>query len=159
MQAQNLTGWSQGVAMYIQMMMATQAQGKLQDGWHLLARLHMLEREFNRADNNDKDWLDKRDSLGFSQFDLATAKSLSNNDWLTIAISYVTQLDFTDFLTMWGLPASNAANTQVASFSFEKANKKFYNASGNNYCYGLDKTPLDLIDSNDNGVFDGGEAL
>ena len=159
MQAQNLTGWSQGVAMYIQMMMATQAQGKLQDGWHLLARLHMLEREFNRADNNDKDWLDKRDSLGFSQFDLATAKSLSNNDWLTIAISYVTQLDFTDFLTMWGLPASDAANTQVASFSFEKANKKFYNASGNNYCYGLDKTPLDIIDANDNGVFDGGEAL
>jgi len=157
MQAQNLTGWSQGMAMYVQIMMAAQAQGALVDGWHVLARLHMLDREFNRADNSEETWLDKRDSLGFGHFTSDEAKALSNNDWLTIGISYVTQLDYREFLTMWGLPASAQANNQVASFSFAKAQTKFYQASGNDFCYGLDKPALDVVDSNGDGFIDGNE--
>ncbi|MCV5928486.1 hypothetical protein OFO11_41950, partial [Escherichia coli] len=48
MAEQNQKGWSWGARVYIQMMMATQHEGVLKNGWHLLARLHLIEREFNR---------------------------------------------------------------------------------------------------------------
>ncbi|NMU30561.1 hypothetical protein HKB21_33665, partial [Vibrio parahaemolyticus] len=41
MAAQDQSSWSWGARVYIQMMMAAQQQGVLQDGWHLLGRLHL----------------------------------------------------------------------------------------------------------------------
>ncbi len=144
MQSADLTGWNQGVAIYIQMMMAAQHQGVLEDGWHLLARLHIFEREFNRAIKSDEAWLEKRDSLGLSLYDLASAKALNNNDWLTLGISWVTGLDYRGFLTLWGLDYSPEIAIQVQQHALEAAAPQFYQASGNDYCYGLDKAPLVL---------------
>ena len=145
MQAASLTGWSQGVAIYIQMMMAAQHQDELEDGWHLLARLHIYEREFNRAIQNDETWLEKRVSLGLGLYDLTSAKALNNNDWLTNGISWVTGLDYREFLTMWGLSFSADISAQVQQHSLEKATAQFFQASGDDYCNGLDKAPLAII--------------
>jgi hypothetical protein len=154
MQTASLTSWSQGMAIYVQMMMAAQDQGDLLDGWHLLARLHILLREFERADNNDDDWLARRDSLGFGSFTRADAQALNNNDWLVIAISTITGRDYRDFLTMWGLSFSNAASSQVASLAYPVIAPTFYDTSGGDYCLGLDKAPIAIIDRDGDGIID-----
>ncbi|WP_428611497.1 ImpA family metalloprotease [Shewanella sp.] len=137
-QAANLTSWSSGMATMLQTMIAAQKQGALQNGWHLLARLHILLREFERAQADETSWLAKRDQLGFSHFDLAAAKELSNNDFLMIAMSFSTGLDYRDFYQMWGLATSEAAKTQVASFAYPAVPKAIYVYAPGDYCYGLD---------------------
>ncbi|MGF1736025.1 ImpA family metalloprotease [Photobacterium satsumensis] len=142
MQQANLTKWNHGVAIYVQMMMAAQAQGVLQDGWHLLARLHILEREFNRAKKNESEWSLNRNNLGFGQYSYDEIKSISNNDWLAVAISYVTRLDYGNYLNMWGLSVSEKAQLQLAAHDFTDVIIQYYQADGNDYCYGLDKPTL-----------------
>lgn len=144
-QADNLIAWDQGMAIYIQMMMAAQNQGALNDGWMLLARLHVMEREFNRAVQNETLWLEKRAGLGFSNYAFADINSISKHDWLVIAISNVTARDYRDYLTMWGLTFSNTASAQVASAGYAAISRTFYASSANGYCLGFDnKTPLTI---------------
>ena len=142
MQQANLTKWDNGVAIYIQMMMAAQAQGALKDGWHLLARLHLLEREFNRSQKSESEWLLHRDKLGFSHYSYDEIKSISNNDWLAVSISFVTRLDYGDYLNMWGISVSEKARIQLEQHGFSKVILQYYKANGRDYCYGLDKPVL-----------------
>ncbi len=128
--------WSQQVSMTIQMMMAAQQQGKLINGWHLLARLHILEREFNRARANATTWDSKKASLGFSSYSKNEADAISNNDWMLIAVSYVTGLDYRDFLSMWGIGYSTKAAAQVAGFGYAATPRQFYVSSATGYCKG-----------------------
>ena len=46
------------------------------------------------------------------------------------------------FLAMWGLPASQTANDQVAALSLPVMEKVFYAADGADFCMGLNKTPV-----------------
>lgn len=142
MQAQALTGWSQGVAMTIQMMMAGQGQGSLTNGWYLLARLHILERDFYTATRNDENWESMKGNLGFANYSRSDANAMSNNDWMNIATSVALQKDMREFLAMWGLGASQTANDQVAALSLPMMEKIFYAADGADFCKGLDKSPI-----------------
>ena len=128
--------------MTIQMMMAGQAQGSLTNGWYLLARLHILERDFYTAARNDEQWEAMKANLGLASYTRAEAHAMSNNDWMNIATSVALQKDMREFLAMWGLPASQAANDQVAALSLPAMNKVFYAADGADFCKGLDKTPV-----------------
>ncbi|KOO11821.1 hypothetical protein AKJ18_27155, partial [Vibrio xuii] len=71
------TGWSWGARIYIQMMMQAQHQGVVDSGWHLLGRLHLIEREFKRLKASEELWLERRGSVGFSGYSLAEANSIS----------------------------------------------------------------------------------
>jgi len=136
--------WDDGAGMMLQIMMAAQAQGTLLDGWNVRPILHIMEREFNRAKVDEASWLSKRDSLGFSSYSHSEAGSISNNDWLTIALSYVTQRDMRDYFTMWAIPYTEKADSQVASFSYPSMPRTFF-ASGNNaFCETLDHTPISI---------------
>lgn len=138
--------WSRAASMTIQMMMTAEHQGALQDGWHLLARLHILEREFRRVveSNNGDTWNSKRDSLGFSSYLLADAKDLIDknrvadiyNDWMVIAVSKVTGLDYRDYFSMWGQAYSAEASAQVASLNYPAAQRHFFITSPEGYCKG-----------------------
>ena len=145
MQAQSTGKWNQSVVMTIQMMMAAQAEGVLGNGWHLLARLHVIERAFRKADNNDADWLSARSGLGFGGYSRNEARSLSNDDWMLIALSHATGRDMRAFLTTWGLGASQTARDHVAGFGFPVMPVQFFLADKDNYCLGLDKpaVPID----------------
>lgn len=138
MQEAKLTSWSDGMATMLQMMIAAQKNGALQDGWHLLARLHILLREFERAKGSEEIWLQKRAQLGFSQFSLDAAKGISNNDFLLIAMSYSTRLDYRQLYQMWGLATSQAAQDQIAEFNFTVIAKQIYVYNPGDYCLGLD---------------------
>lgn len=145
MQAQNNGSWNQSVAMTIQFMMAAQAEGVLENGWHVLARLHILDRAFNRADNNDADWLAMRDGLGFEGLTRDQARALSNDDWMLIAYTHATGRDMRNLLTVWGMGFSDLASDLVAAKGLPPMPVNFYLANGADYCTGLDKqvVPID----------------
>ncbi|GIU22229.1 ImpA family metalloprotease [Shewanella schlegeliana] len=138
MQAAKLTSWSNGMATMLQMMVAAQKHGALENGWHLLARLHILLREFERAKGAEELWLEKRAQLGFSQFSLDAAKNISNNDFLMVGMSYATKLDYRELYQMWGLATSQAAKDQIAAFNFSVIGREVYVYNPGDYCLSLD---------------------
>jgi len=86
----------------------------------------MLEREFTRALVNEDTWEAKKSSLGFSSYSYDEAKAINNNDWMLIALSFTSELDFRDYLTMWGLPYSDKASAEVENFGYDSVARKFY---------------------------------
>ncbi|WP_299801875.1 ImpA family metalloprotease [uncultured Shewanella sp.] len=138
MQAAKLTSWSNGMATMLQMMVAAQKHGALENGWHLLARLHILLREFERAKGSEELWLQKRAPLGFSQYSLDAAKSITNNDFLMVAMSFSTKLDYRQMYQMWGLATTPLAKEQVAGFNFTVIDSKVYVYNPGDYCLSLD---------------------
>ena len=139
------SNWNKQATMFIQMMMAAQASSSaadtwaLQDGWHLRARLHIIEREFNRANDTEASWNAKREALGFGSYSLSDATAMYNNaknDWLLIALSTATGKDFRDYLTMWGINYTATAGAQVASMKYTAIPQTFFVSSSEGYCRG-----------------------
>ncbi len=126
------SNWNTQVLMTIQTMMSTQKAGQLENGWHLLARTHIHDREFRRTNGNN--WAAKKDSLGFSNYTHNEARSISNNDYMLIAWSTVVELDFRDYLNMWGIAYSDKAATQVASFNYPTVPREFFMSASSGYC-------------------------
>lgn len=133
----DIAGWNWQASMFIQVLMSAQNNGAVDNGWHIRARLHIMEREFYRAaaDNNETEWEAKRESLGFSTYSLSEAKAADNNDWLLIAISTVTGMDYRNYLSMWGIPFSDKADNQVDSYKFNAAPRHFYISDATGYCF------------------------
>ncbi|MES9905041.1 MAG: ImpA family metalloprotease, partial [Sedimenticola sp.] len=161
--------WNRRATMFIQMLMSAQNSGAVENGWHVRARLHIMEREFNRAVKSESLWLSKRDSFGLGNYTLSEANNISNNDWLAIAISVVTERDYRDYLNMWALPFSSKAADQIASLGYPSVARKFYISSASGYCktgqngdfLGKASLPVDgnqvwpeEIDSNGDGYWD-----
>lgn len=130
------SGWSQQFMMLLQIMMLAENEGALEDGWHVYSRLHMLNREFGRSDDDDAVWLAKRDTLGFSSYTREEARAISNTDWMVIAVSYVTGLDYRDFFSMYGYAPSGQADAQVASFAYPVVPQAFCLSTAKGYCKG-----------------------
>ncbi|MGB1311788.1 MAG: ImpA family metalloprotease, partial [Leucothrix sp.] len=135
-------GWSEGAGMFIQMMMAAQHDGALSDGWLLRARLHVMEREYNRARSDEATWNAKRDNLGFSQYNFADTMDISENDWYLIAISYVTQRNYNKYFDMWAMPMTSKAREQVEALGYPVMKQQYFKSESQAYCYGLDQTAV-----------------
>ncbi|MGJ8654725.1 MAG: ImpA family metalloprotease [Opitutaceae bacterium] len=127
------SNWSHQVLMLIQMMMVAEHEGALEDGWNMYPRLHMLYREFGRSDDDDAVWLTKRDNLGFSTYTRTEARDTNNVDWMVIAISYVTGLDYRGFFEMYGYLPTAKADAQVASFGYNVAPQIFCLSTADGY--------------------------
>lgn len=141
--------WKYGATMFVQMLMSAQDSGALENGWHLLSRLHILEREFNRATNDNDLWLAKRESLGFSQYTATDAKLLDQNDWLLIAVSVATGFDYSDYFDVWSHDYSAEAAAQVASLGLPAQPVYYYVSSGEGFCKGEGfdgrRLPIDTV--------------
>lgn len=143
----NKMGWSEGAGLFIQMMMAAQKEGVLSDGWLLRGRLHLLEREYERALKSETLWNEKRDSLGFGEYRFTEIQAINDNDWYLIAISYVTGRNFSDYLSRWAIPYSAKALAQVNSLGYPMMPVQYFKSEGTTYCYSLDQ-PAVAIDGN-----------
>lgn len=117
--------------MKIQAMMHAQALGKIDNGWHVLARVHILEREKAKAKLN---WEEKKDSIGFSNYTLAEFNSIRDNDWLVISYSFAASLDYRNYFDMMGIPYSQKARDQIASFGYEVVPNSLFVSTGQGYC-------------------------
>jgi len=131
----------------IEAMMHAQKMGKVQNGWHVLARVHILEREMSRA---KKDWDARKASVGFSSYSLDEINSIKNNDWLVVAYSYAAEVDYRNYFDMMGIPYSQKAREQIASFGFEVVPHALFASTDTGYCkedtYGtlFDKPTIDV---------------
>ena len=96
----------------------------LSNGFHLLGRLHILERFL--AKDAKKDWENSKEKLGFANYSLDEIKSINSNDWLVVSLSWATGLDFRPFFNMYGQPYSSKASEQIESFKFTKVKKVFF---------------------------------
>lgn len=145
MAAQNQTSWSWGARVYIQIMMAAQHEGVLKSGWHLLARLHLIEREFNRLKSDDALWDERRLSIGFANYSREEANSISNSDWLLIALSYISQRDMTSYLDMWGFSFTEKAKQQVVELNLPPMPLTYFASSNTGYCLNeFAQTPITI---------------
>jgi len=139
--------WSQGATMIIQMMMAAQDQGALIDGWHLLARMHIVEREYQAALKNDSVWTEKRGAIGMDHYDRLDAKSMSPEDWLLIVVSHSTGFDFRAYFDVWAHGYTEQAAAQVAAMGLASMPLNYYLSSGDGFCrgQGFDGTKAPLV--------------
>ncbi|WP_166738765.1 ImpA family metalloprotease [Psychromonas algarum] len=94
-------------------------------GQHLIARVHIIEREFNSALASDEAWINKRDNLGFSTYSLDEAKAISTNDFILIAASRAVNLDYRQPLNLMGVLVSDKANAQVAISNHTSIGREF----------------------------------
>lgn len=82
-------------------------------GWDSFTKLYKLERQFDQAVSDDQQWLSERDRLGFSNYDRSAALSMQGNDFMAIALSFISNRDHTDYLQIWGIDISELAKTQI----------------------------------------------
>jgi len=111
--------------------MHAQKLGKVQNGWHVLARVHILEREMIRA---KLDWDARKDSVGFSTYSLDEINTIRNNDWLIVAYSYAAELDYRNYFDMMGIPYSQKARDQIATFGFDVVPNTLFISTPTGYC-------------------------
>lgn len=128
---------------FVQLLAALQNQNVLDDGWQLFPRLHLVTYRFNRS-NNDEAWAENASGLGFAGMDRATAYSLSQNDWLLIALSWAAQRDLISYLDMWGYEYSAAARAHVASLGLPRLSPAYYAIGTRDHCFGLDHPELPI---------------
>ncbi len=83
-------------------------------------------------------------NLVLVNIDFAEIEQIDNNDWLLIAISYVTQMDYRDYLQMWAIPYSAKAAAQVETLNFTSVERKYYHSEPREYCLGLDRYELSI---------------
>lgn len=146
----DLTNWKYGRTIDVHIYMAAQYYGELENGWHLLAREHIVKRNYDTAIKSEDTWNEKRASLGFSQFSQADAEALSRNDWLLIVTSFAARLNYVDYFNMWGYRFSDAAIAQVEAYGFDKVPKVFFDYTESHYCEGFNFNPLPV---DGNGVW------
>lgn len=85
--------------------------GVAEQAWDLYALRPLHERQLRNAD-----WATYRQRLGFSQF--STRRSLEGNDYLVIALSWISKRDQRPMFDLWGMRYSAAASAQVAAYGF-----------------------------------------
>lgn len=140
----------QRLVFYWQMAMSSQDLPQLSDnGWDLFRLLYIHERLFTQAIKSDADWNNQRNSLGFSQYNnRSSATSISSNDFMLIAMSFITSRDQRPFFDMWGITYSTEASAQVGSFAFTPAAKNFWVVPDEDKQFQLPLASPVLVDGN-----------
>ncbi|MCK5727463.1 MAG: hypothetical protein KAH22_11645 [Thiotrichaceae bacterium] len=94
-------------------------------------RVHILEREKSRAIKN---WAVKKEDIGFSTYTLDEFSAIRDNDWLVVSYSYAATLDYRNYFDMMGIPYSQKARDQIASFGFEVVPNVLFVSTDKGYC-------------------------
>jgi hypothetical protein len=118
----------------VEAMMQVQQKHKLENGWHLLARMHILQREKNRAKKDTTTWNSMKDNLGFSTYTLDEFKSIPRNDYIAVTMSFAAKLDLRPYFDMMGIEYTDKASNQINSFGFDKAEKIYFVSTQNCFC-------------------------
>jgi hypothetical protein len=136
--------WAAHHVLYIQLMMAAQAEGTITNGWYLYPRMHIWDREMSRFDNSDESWITGKVALGFDNYSRAEFLAMSKNERLYIALSEITQLDLTNWFAMYGFVLSDKAQVQVAEKGYKVLPQVFYTSTSTGYCSSLTQSALPI---------------
>lgn len=130
---------------FMQYMMQVRKKGLLSNGWHMIGRIHVIDRSFNEALKDQATWDSRKAAIGFGQMAFADAKLMSNNDFMAIAMSYTTGLDIRDYMAMWGFRISDSAASQIASFNLPAAERVYFAMANNAWVKGALTTRVDTF--------------
>lgn len=147
MRSQDLSRQNYQTTMFVQLLAALENQDAFDDGWKMMPRLNVVTREFQDNNDNTSDWNRNAAGLGFGGMTLDTANSLSQNDWLLIAMSWSAQRDLRAYLEMWGYSYSDMALDHVAGLGLASLSPAYYAIDNNQHCFGLDhpEIPMDGV--------------
>ncbi len=134
--------WSEHHALYVQLMMAAQAEGTITNGWYLYPRMHIWDREMWRFDNSDETWATGKIALGFDDYTRAEFGAMTKNERLFISLSEITRLNLTDWFAMYGFELSTKAKAQVAAKGYKVLPQVFYTSTSDGYCTSLIQNSL-----------------
>jgi hypothetical protein len=147
--------WSQGspklgyeILVTIEAMMQVQKKQKLDSGWHLLARMHILQRERRGAKKDATSWSNMKDNIGFGTYSLNEFRNIPKNDYIVVTMSFAAELDLRPYFDMMGIEYSDKASNQINSFGYDKAEKIYFVSTQSGYCkedkfgYMLDKISI-----------------
>lgn len=138
-----LNEWNQATGTHIQWFMAAQQAGVVANGFHVLPRLHIYERNLYSADNSAQEWAALAPSLGYTNLSLDDYKALAHNDRLLMAISVVTEHDMRDFFEPYGYIMSDEAAAELQALSLPVMPAQFFAMQkGSDYCLSLSQTPV-----------------
>lgn len=95
----------------------------LDDGFDVFPLLYALARDFRDVSGDDATWIAARDRLGFGLFARAgdavyggkSVSGMPGNDFLLVALSYLSGLDFRPHFAIHGVRYSSLANAQVVA--------------------------------------------
>jgi hypothetical protein len=125
---------------FMQAMVVARHENALQNGYHIVPRIHMLDRAVHDALDTDESWTASRTKLGFSQYSRADAQAISNNDFIAVTLAFVTGLDYRDFMAMWGISVSAKAAEQIESYGFPAVARVFFALDPAAHAYGAMST-------------------
>ncbi|WP_163134230.1 ImpA family metalloprotease [Agarivorans sp. Alg241-V36] len=129
--------------MIISALMSAQSVGAVENGWHVIPRLHIFENAFQQAIISDEAWQEGKQSLGMSNYTRESAKYMLRNDKLLIALGSATQFDYRDWFSMLGLKLSARAIEQIQSHSYPILPQEFHWSEDNvSYCETLEQSVL-----------------
>ena len=124
----NGTYWAmdQRMAFYLQIPMLLEGQQlsdgqTLVSGFDIFSLLFLQARQFQYHANIERSWEQNKHSLGFGAFPHfgeevytgRSVKSMPGNDFLLVALSYITGLDFRPYFEQFGVVTSLLAQNQV----------------------------------------------
>ncbi|MBK8816410.1 MAG: hypothetical protein IPN42_13320 [Methylococcaceae bacterium] len=106
--------------------MSSQSLTHLGDaGWDVFRLMYIHERLFSAAIANDTSWTNQRASLGFTLY-TQRPTAINGNDFMLIAMSFITEKDQRPFFDLWGVKYSGEAGNQVAAYGFTAVKKQFW---------------------------------
>lgn len=119
-------GVFQRLVFYWQMAMNSRSITHLGDaGWDVFRLMYIHERLFSAAIASDSAWTNQRASLGFTQY-AQRPTAINGNDFMLIAMSFITGKDQRPFFNMWGVKYNTEASNQVAAYGFTPVKKQFW---------------------------------
>lgn len=86
----------------------------------LYTMLNILDRLACYYDNSEATWEEYKDALGFSTYSQSEFQSISGNDFVLVAASYVGQKDMIEFFNGLTLETSDKAQEQVRSMEYDE---------------------------------------
>jgi hypothetical protein len=111
------------------------------NGWDVYTLMYLLERIVTHASDNGT-WSEHKDGLGFSTYTYPPT-GMSGNDFMLVAMSFVTGRDQRPFFDMWGVSYTGAASSQVEAYGFAEAPRVFYPNTDSSHPPSVDPVPVD----------------
>ena len=128
----------------------------LENGFHLLTRLHMLERHLDRyAQKNTENWDNEKDKLCFDNYSLDEIKKIPSKDWLSVSLSCASGIDFRPFFDMYGIDYSTKASAQIDALGFTETAQSVFFVENNDSGFTMPNDEAGAYLGKDSVVVDG----
>ena len=123
-------------AFYIQLMAIARHAGVVTNGYHLIPRLHIIERAWHAAYNDEAKWAAASSSIGMGALSRAQAKGLTNNEFIAITFSFAMGIDYTDIFNMWGVAGVAIGEKAQSQIELKRTERVFFEIDGNEHKLG-----------------------